>query len=681
MFKWVSVWLDIMIPGPEVPNFDEITVWQEQDARDLLKQMKADGTKYGNDQYKLLEAGWKRLWDLRARMDGSGVRNRLFHFVLAALEPLTTESLTEYLRPHGKNYDTNITTEQVSGLYANFLVEETAALREDRPGEQLAQLRFVHASAQSFVLRLKKPAKDDTANGGEKQFSSKENHLSFVKLYTDVIGCADHRYWEHIGVVPKNWKHYGQNTEQAKRLDADLRLLMATFPPVPRTHRILHTWKKGITRLSMEDEVSQRLELLRASLKDELPITVASAPLYSYLMRRGLEHCDRASEEDTHHARHDILAEQPHQPTSDEVVEGRYLDTKQKEKRRSIHDKVWRDILNRVILNPSSAFGTTLLIMDHFLYAQGKFDLVGVVDAPSEWRFVGALSCLRQTDEGLELLASHIIVYLRLISGEDLITPTPIQVDPQRLDGNALLKNASCIGGGVSISPWILDPDDASSKATASSATALQIACELKDEPIVRAVLMAAKTRSQSELLALVTKRSSDLRYPINQAIASRSRSVDVAQTLLETEVGTSRPQDDAVTTSYRPPVSTQWSLSASPGRPALHVAIESLLKEAELRHLLQVALPADINMVNDQGQTPLHLAVRLGLDGLARDLVELYGADINALDGKNRPTGYGDARTSYRKVGSRRVQLRGIEGDFIDVELWQGEKELMKQS
>ena len=108
MFRWVQVWLDILLPALD----DRNTIRRPENARTLLEQFEHDVT-HTHNAYQLLRSGYQRLWDFNDLPEYREQRVRLFQIVLGAFEPQRVENLRDALRIQGSTYDQALTTKIV----------------------------------------------------------------------------------------------------------------------------------------------------------------------------------------------------------------------------------------------------------------------------------------------------------------------------------------------------------------------------------------------------------------------------------------------------------------------------------------------------------------------------------------------------------------------------------------
>lgn len=147
MFRWVQIWLDICLP---VHNKQQ-TIRTHTTATKLLKQLQYDVT-HQSPSYQLLTSGYRRLWNFNLLYDYQDERIRLFHIVLAAIEPMTLENLRDALRIQGETYDSEYPrTVGVLRMCSNFLYED--GVKNSATHGKLP-LRFVHESARKFITNM-----------------------------------------------------------------------------------------------------------------------------------------------------------------------------------------------------------------------------------------------------------------------------------------------------------------------------------------------------------------------------------------------------------------------------------------------------------------------------------------------------------------------------------------------
>ena len=185
-----------------------------KDARDrsaaekILAKLKHDTDEYSESD-DLLDAGFRRLWNMNAVEDDKHLSSDLFQLVEASAYDFTPTDLREALRIVDDNtYNAELTTARVNRLYVNFLevVEE--------------RLCFVNNSARKFALVMTHSDDAEIIGAGKqkrKVFLNK-GHLKFAKLYISVIGNSTHPFWKHMNLEPSNWSN-----PRSERLYQELR--------------------------------------------------------------------------------------------------------------------------------------------------------------------------------------------------------------------------------------------------------------------------------------------------------------------------------------------------------------------------------------------------------------------------------------------------------------------------
>ena len=545
MFRWVQVWLDILLPALD----DRNTIRRPENARTLLEQLEHDVT-HTNNAYQLLRSGYQRLWDFNDLPEYREQRIRLFQIVLGAFEPQRVQNLRDALRIQGSTYDQALTTKIVERLYSNFLYEDSA--QKSSKG-----LRFVHESARRFILELDTTQVSNFGDDKEGQLSDRNNHLTIAELYIDVIGFSTHPMWQANNLEPSNWTEMNCHS--------------------PEAYRLLQDRKQWI------DQPTSFLV---------------------YLATNGLRHCALAA------------------------------------RKRSMFDAVWSKVLDRVILDPGSAFGfivlveTTLKLDCGFPGSRGAISWVTCKN-----------SCLLGQREGrVHLLYSHALALLNIIHEDDvsrlqLVTEKPsgaIEEDPQRRL-RCLFKHTACVGGDIKRSRPFFNGEN--------KATAVHLACRTQNRAAVDMMLQSTKFLSDNGADTILLTKTEDYDFPIGIAMwrtswwqSSYTQSqYEMVKTLLKFERYQScmTSVENYPDPAAEPLKSKQWSLLCDAGKrdviclqPAPHLAVK-YFEEDQMCDLLDVARPEDINIRGDLGYTVLHEAAEKGFLKVAGELVEKYGADI----------------------------------------------------
>ena len=306
-------------------------------------------------------------------------------------------------------------------------------------------------------------------------------------------------------------------------------------------------------------------------------------------------------------------------------------------RKRSMFDAVWSDVLDRLILDPHSAFGFTILVDEKpFIPKEADFLMMS-----REFR----LCLLGQSEGRISLFPSHFLALLNIIHEDDvsrlsLNTEMPcgtLEEDRQR----RLFKHAACVGGDFT--------NPLKSFNSKGTATALYLACGYLNKAAVGMILQATKCLSSNSAKSILFTKCHILPmkydeyiisdYPIAIAIykyGNQLTKFEIVETLLKFERyhSSGLGSQHSATELY---ISKQWSLVVSPwSEPALHLAAGHF-EEDQMRHLLSVARPEDINIRDQDGFTVLHLAAMRGFLRLAEELVDNYGADIEAKSNDGR--------------------------------------------
>ncbi|KAH7393847.1 hypothetical protein DE146DRAFT_660167 [Phaeosphaeria sp. MPI-PUGE-AT-0046c] len=228
-FRWVQIWLDILLPKDDYN--DMLTIKDEEVAKQRLRQLQVNMT-YKHDEYQQLEAGYQRLWDLNRLIDAEELklRDRLFHIVLASEWAQTPETLSKVLRFRERSYSNYPQPIDVERMSSNFLVYV-----ESSSGNE--GFRFVDEAAKRFVLSMDSPESNNATKPKTKVFARQNNHKAVAEVYTQLIGSATHPYWQHAGLLPFNWTKLLSGNEDSERLKLDIQHWRTKrYGPLPDFH-------------------------------------------------------------------------------------------------------------------------------------------------------------------------------------------------------------------------------------------------------------------------------------------------------------------------------------------------------------------------------------------------------------------------------------------------------------
>ncbi|KAI9659856.1 MAG: hypothetical protein M1821_001208 [Bathelium mastoideum] len=199
MFRWVKIWLDLLIPETQVGGK---TIEFDKHARQRLKELKEDTTPNFDPDQRLIKA-YQRLWDLNSTADSDfvgDIRTRLFQLVQVAAEPLDAEQLSAILRIQSEAYEDYPTADNVRSMFANFLEEYDAS---SNPRYPETNLRYVHESAREFIINSCRPSGGVGRSKTSRQMYEKQSHLSIVRAYIDAFACHAHPIWQVLGGDPR----------------------------------------------------------------------------------------------------------------------------------------------------------------------------------------------------------------------------------------------------------------------------------------------------------------------------------------------------------------------------------------------------------------------------------------------------------------------------------------------
>lgn len=541
----------------------------------MLNEVRADASQASGGQIQL-DAGFQRLWDLN-NLDGlDKMRIRLFQLALSSSIPLEQTTLLEALSipvhdddDHSDHKD--LTIELVERLYANFLY-----LNEQQV------LGFVHDSAKRFVLNMKLNQGAISEDSGSNQFPERRNHLSFAKLFIEIMKQSSHPIWQRMGLDPSNWQKISASSNRGDRFLRNRRRFK--IPKKPQN-------------------------------------------IVNYIIKFGLQHCFRAA------------------------------------KKRSIFDDLWMEVLNSVILSSDSAFAFVTL-------ASQSFDNPEMLEPSSEStefprRFIPFSfgHVFREHEGSLEMLYTHVLAVLDIIGENDILDSQLGNSEQGGCDKDwleLLFKHAACKGGDIFGDRGVRSSTDQ------HGVTALTIACQNHNHAAVRMILQASHHFSgkATSIDLLFGPKRMGFATPI--CIAFVNSDIGIARTLLEFEKQYINTAKDGL---------QQWSQRCQlTGITAVTLAV-GRLKEDEIRDLLIIAHPSDINVQDEDGNSALHVAAAKGYHQLVQDLVETYKATIEIFNNY----GYTPAfLASYcrRQITSNYLESKGA---IVKFETRHGQLDLLK--
>ena len=591
---WVRAWLDILVPGIAVSTTapkdlsappPQRVVWQVPDAQKRLDEMEGEGADVLIDNEKHLQLAYQRLWNANGLGDEGGLRNRLFHLVLGAFEPLSPAEITRALRINGPRFNGALLSEQVIMLHANFLYEDPTT----------EGLRFVHGSARSFVIDLALDGKSAAKDSDERAFSDRRNHVAIASLYMDILQLSTHPFWAGSGFNPSKWLH-----------------LLDWHPPDELV---------GISRVVAVASIQERRRKQRRAWNGDLgshEIGTRSAPFHAYIVRYGLRHCASAV---------------VHQSILDPVW-------------RDFVDKI---LIRRASALPfalameqdqlkfrfqiSKSFKVFLGLSDHF---DSRFVFGGAYRSgllPAHLLVILGLLRAYDDNDGDAHVEDEVILQARfgrsnvkeLLNGfHELGNPEPGLLYYDNGEEAAADKPLTALGIAVRMQ------DERAIRLFSKVATPL-LEAEVRDllttrDPQPCAPDCTADAHEMPECqapicMALEYDMPTDRRFAMIKSLLDLERACYA--------LGSSRVLE-FIGWQFR---SLQWSQGVLElGQPALNFAI-CIFEEAQVCELLDLAAPENINTQGSDGATALHYAVSLGKLNLTRKLVEKYGADCEIED------------------------------------------------
>ena len=293
--------------------------------------------------------------------------------------------------------------------------------------------------------------------------------------------------------------------------------------------------------------------------------------------------------------------------------------------KQSIFDKVWSDMIQRVLLSPGLRSPDVVLALD----IVPKFRDSLNVDVSRHFIY-------RESEGEFHFLFSHFLVWLDIIHGDDASDPR--------------LENLKTASSDTSTPEGMLRhfAEQAAVKSTIANANALHIACFRGNAAAVNLVLKSTYylygkdactnllsqqiefppyTRGTPFVLAVINNRE----WPQpNRPDVSTFLRFDVMETLLLFEsryLATADGKDKANSSQASHRVQ-QWS-HACRSHSALTYAVMHFQEETLCR-LLKIAEPIAIDEPDKVGYTPLMMAADRGYLKVIRILVEDYHADLN---------------------------------------------------
>lgn len=606
MFRWVQIWLDILIPTHDRRH----TITMAKTAREKLRQLGHDlDKKLQSDD--LLNAAYTRLWN--EIPNEQSLRDRLFHVILAALQPLTRESLSEALSIDEQDY-TPVSIDMISLLCANFLVEAeddpvsddgggggpSAKTDEaehcDVPGNDIEivvgtehinnsvklklfgrPLRFVHNSARTFVLGLQQE--------GMHQFAEQQNHARVAEIYINLLSSHEHPAWRAIGLDlnPDQW----------------------------RNMRKLH-WD----HFDVRNKFTEMYHYGAPGFKS------GNGTFHFYLVQEGLEHCLRAA-------------------TS-----------------RIFYDPLLSRVIEKVIVNESSAFGATLIATENS------------ASHPLRMRLPRKLKSYEQNvwhmhDSGPVILTSKMVMVLDSVDDNSLScmhtddSTAAASMPPATLNRFAELFVDACLPG-LSFSD-ILEPGK-------ESTTCLQDAVMRHDSDLAEFVIRAIAKKGVHAIFSTLGQPSPSTQHPFRVAIDRGSTSMvemllRVEQDLIARYPEEAREHDQLVGFSVQWCMPDSWQRRMHDAqetfhkcRTALHMAIQKF-SEAQVLRLLTIARPRDIYWGPWYQQPEITTAILSNQINLARWLIATYGFGSSQLLDKHSRQGqhslYYRSRSGYDVLSS----------------------------
>lgn len=286
-------------------------------------------------------------------------------------------------------------------------------------------------------------------------------------------------------------------------------------------------------------------------------------------------------------------------------------------KERSFRDPLWRKVIDSVILNPESALRATFNVGFWPVLRHQRKD-----------HLLANLSVFAVEDESkLLLLPSHLLVLLDLMQEKDLDILTGDTVytgqvpDKLSLPKDRAQMIMSSLQRDIQPQQVIKGLDF----------TALQLACWLGNTTAVATLLNFLKVHAPEHLEHQLAGAGS-LYNPLAMAIAAND--YEVAKILLHADKIMSESASHGSQAPRKYAVSKQWMWTE--GRPETAPLFHRAVKTfgiKELRHVLDVARPEDVNVRDNHGRTALHIAMRDVDQASVKMLIEEFHVDPNMQD------------------------------------------------
>ncbi|ETS75369.1 hypothetical protein PFICI_12313 [Pestalotiopsis fici W106-1] len=191
MFRWAQLWLGVFFN----PNHESVVL--KKTAKGMLEMLQKGAALPTNGDGNDMAQVYQQLWDING--DGDEDRKlrqiRAFRFVLAADEPLQTQTLLDAIR-----FDPEAPTElakeidvvYLRKLFHNFLLERSG------------RLEFEHVSAKTFILNMQDPASKHVIFDDDL-----ENHRTIAETSLLLLRNPDHELWKEAHV------HWNSNEVRA----------------------------------------------------------------------------------------------------------------------------------------------------------------------------------------------------------------------------------------------------------------------------------------------------------------------------------------------------------------------------------------------------------------------------------------------------------------------------------
>lgn len=271
---------------------------------------------------------------------------------------------------------------------------------------------------------------------------------------------------------------------------------------------------------------------------------------------------------------------------------------------QSMSDPLWHQVIERVIMEPKSAFAFSLMA-DSLIASGASFSLPQMM--------------FREEAGRLELLYAHVLAGLNIINEEDLLELQKSEDDSRdRQKSSAISRDKMSKYRNMFKHAGYTALDSQSPNEFLARETALHRACRNDNPAAIRFILEITSSLDPNSIETLLFSKNG--RFTELHEVILLGK-INCAKALLEFE-----KQQIANAIDNKPFKSKQLK------RNMLEQGM-SFLKEDDICCLLELANPADIDAPTNWGPPLLHLACYIGHSKVVRLLVEKCNAQVDIED------------------------------------------------